>query len=359
MTDTLNDLTALGWDPRFAEAFDPFAAEGFEPGRVILEHQHIYRVTTVRDEPRATVSGRFRHTATLRADYPAVGDWVAIDRPRGSPRARIQAVLPRRARFTRKVAGDETQAQVVAANVDTVFLVTGLDRDFNLRRIERYLVTAWEGGSTPVVILNKADVCDDVAGRCDEVSRVAPGVPVHAISCRSGEGLDALAPYLEHGRTVALLGSSGVGKSTLINRLIGFERQRTGTVREHDSRGRHTTSHRELVALPTGGLLIDTPGMRELQLWNVGEAIHDTFDEIRRASEGCHFRDCQHDTEPRCAVKAAVEAGEIPGSRLENYRQLQRELDHLAARQDQRQLAENKRRDRVIHRAQRLHMPRE
>jgi ribosome biogenesis GTPase len=356
---TPRDLTALGWDARFEEAFAPHAAEGFEPGRVILEHQHIYRVTTGHDEPHATVSGRFRHTAATRADYPAVGDWVALERRASGSRARIVAVLPRRSRFTRKVAGHETEAQVVAANVDVVFLVAGLDRDFNVRRIERYLVTTWEGGATPVVVLNKADLCDDAAGRQDEVSRVAPGVAVHPVSCRTGEGLDSLLGYIGPGRTVALLGSSGVGKSTLINRLAGFERQRTREVRDKDSRGRHTTSHRELVVLPSGGLLIDTPGMRELQLWSVGGAIHDTFDEIRQAGAGCHFRDCRHDTEPRCAVKAAVEAGTISRDRLENYLQLQRELDNLAVRQDERQLAEEKRKDRVIHRAQRLHKPRE
>jgi ribosome biogenesis GTPase len=358
MTTLSRDLATLGWDHEFSQAFSPYAVEGFEPARVVLEHQHIYRVTTAHDELAATVAGRFRHTAAVRTDYPAVGDWVAIARRPGAARVAIQAVLPRRSRFVRKVAGSETEAQVVAANVDTVFIVAGLDRDFNPRRIERYLVTTWEGGATPVVVLNKADLCPEVAARVDEIRTIASGVPVHAVSCRTGDGLPGLNMHLQPGRTVALLGSSGVGKSTIINRLLGFDRQPTREVRERDSRGRHTTSNRELIVLPSGGLLIDTPGMRELQLWNVGEAIHDAFDDIHAAGAGCHFKDCRHDTEPRCAVKAAVAAGEIAPERLDNYVRLQRELDALAARQDERQMLEAKRRERVIHRAQRQHKPR-
>jgi ribosome biogenesis GTPase len=304
------------------------------------------------------VSGRFRHTAASRADYPSVGDWVALARPHGG-RALIHAVLPRRSRFLRKVAGSETEAQVVAANIDVIFIVGGLDDDFNLRRIERYLVTAWEGGATPVVVLNKADLTAAVEERIAEVTTIAPGVPVHPVSCRSGEGLAALQTYLAPGRTVALIGSSGVGKSTIINRLAGFDRQRTRDVRASDSRGRHTTTNRELVLLPGGGLLIDTPGMRELQLWNVGDALGDAFDDIRDAAAGCHFRDCRHETEPRCAVKAAVAEGRIKAERLENYRRLQRELDHLAVRQDERQALDAKRKERTLSRAQRAFKARE
>jgi ribosome biogenesis GTPase len=358
MTRASLDLASLGWDRQWAAAFDPWAGRRFEPARVILEHQHIYRVATARDEPFATVAGRFRHTAASRADYPAVGDWVAIERRPPSDRVLIHGVLPRRSRFSRKVAGDETAPQIVAANVDVAFLVSGLD-DVNLRRIERYLVTAWEGGTSPVIVLNKADLCEDVEARVADVARIAPGVPVHPVSCVTGDGLDDLRAHAAPGRTVALLGSSGVGKSTIINRLLGYDRQRTGEVRARDRRGRHTTSNRELVALPGGGLLIDTPGMRELQLWDVGSALHDAFDDIRRVAAGCHFRDCRHDTEPRCAVKAAVEAGEIPRERLENYLRLQREVEHLAARQDARRALDEKHKTRAIPRAQRAHTPRE
>jgi ribosome biogenesis GTPase len=358
MTRSSIDLASLGWDQQRAAEFDSWAARGCEPARVILEHQHIYRVATASDEPFATVSGRFRHEAASRADYPAVGDWVAIERRPASDRVLIQGVLPRRSRFSRKAAGDETAPQIVAANIDVVFLVSGLDGDFNLRRIERYLVTAWEGGTTPVIVLNKADLCEDVAARVAEAERIAPGVPVHPVSCVTGAGLDDLRAYAAPGRTIALLGSSGVGKSTIINRLLGHDRQRTREVRARDSRGRHTTTNRELIALPGGGLLIDTPGMRELQLWDVGAALNDAFDDIRRAAAGCHFRDCRHDTEPRCAVKAAVEVGEIPRERLENYRRLQRELEHLAARQDVRRALDEKQKTRAIHRAQRTHTSR-
>jgi ribosome biogenesis GTPase len=250
------DLEALGWDAALTHAFAAHAETGREPARVILEHQHLYRVATASDEPTAVISGRLRHEAGSREDYPAVGDWVVIERGTTSPRVTIHAVLPRRSRFSRKVAGGETAVQVVAANIDLVFLVAGLDRDYSPRRIERYLVTTWEGGATPVVVLNKADLCEAVEARVAEIERMAPGVPVHAVSCQTGAGLDALDRYMQHGRTVALLGSSGVGKSTIINRLLGFDRQRTREVRESDSRGRHTTSNRELVVLPSGGLLI-------------------------------------------------------------------------------------------------------
>jgi len=351
MTSARPDLRGLGWNDDLAAAFDALGSERGEAGRVVLEHQHLYRVTTAAGDVAAAVSGRFRHRAASRSDFPAVGDWVSIERnPAG--RALIHAVLPRRSRFVRKVAGQETTAQVIAANIDLAFVVAGLDADFNLRRIERYLVTAWEGGASPVVVLNKADLGSDVDARVSELAVIAPDVPVHVVSCRTGLGMPSLVTRIAPGCTAALLGSSGVGKSSIINYFLGFDRQRTRDVRLQDSRGRHTTTNRELVLLPSGGLLIDTPGIRELQLWNVGDALDDVFEDVRRAAVNCHYRDCRHNTEPRCAVKLAVDAGEIPRDRLENYRRLQSELRHLATKQDERLALDEKRRERTTHRAQ-------
>jgi ribosome biogenesis GTPase len=353
------DLAALGWDENFAAAYSAIAgtldADSVVPGRVALEHQHIYRVYTADDEPLAVVSGRFRHRAAGRHEYPAVGDWVALERRRGH-RAVIQHVLPRRSQFSRKVAGDTTEQQVVAANVDIVFLVSGLDDDFNLRRIERYLAAAHEGGARPVIVLNKADLRDDADAVVEDVRRIAAGVSIHAVDCTSERGLEPLLPYIEPGRTVAFLGSSGVGKSTIINRLVGRNLQRTAAVRASDSRGRHTTTHRELIVLPSGGLLIDTPGMRELQLWDTAAgSLADTFDDIEARAAGCHFRDCTHDTEPRCAVREAVERGELAPERLGSYHRLQREREALARQKDARAQSEERRKWRTIHKSMRLH----
>jgi ribosome biogenesis GTPase len=285
-----------------------------------------------------------------RREYPAVGDWVAIERGGAGQRATIHAVLPRRSRFSRKAAGEVTEEQVVASNVDIVFLVSGLDRDFNPRRIERYLVTAREGGTTPVVILNKADLVGDLAPIVAEVTELAAGAPVHAISSKARRGLAELDPYLTRGTTIALLGSSGVGKSTLINALLGTERQRTLEVREKDGRGRHSTTNRELIALPHGALLIDTPGMRELQLWEGDGAIDETFEDIDAIAPDCYYRDCQHDTEPRCAVKAAVARGDLSPARLDSFQRLRREVKHLERKVDHAAAAEEKRRWKIIHR---------
>ncbi len=343
------DLESLGWTAAWAARFEPFAQEALIPARVALEHQHIYRVYTGGDEPLAHVAGRFRHRATARQEYPAVGDWVALERAHGHTRATIHAVLPRTSRFSRKAAGDVTAEQVVAANIDLVFLVSGLDRDFSLRRIERYLVTAREGGARPVLVLNKSDLCPNLPAVLDEVARAAAGAPVHAISSLTREGLDAIGPYLVRGRTIALLGSSGVGKSTLINVLLGHDRQRTRAVRAHDSRGRHTTTHRELVPLPQGALLIDTPGMRELSLWESESALDEAFEDIETLAHGCGFRDCLHDSEPRCAVKAAVADGRLPADRLASFHRLRRELRNLETKIDERAASEKKREQKILH----------
>jgi ribosome biogenesis GTPase len=342
-------LEALGWTDRFASAFLAHAAPDVVPGRVSLEHQHIYRVLTERGEVLARVAGRLRHEATTTIEYPAVGDWVALRSRPGELRSTILAILPRRSRFSRKVAGDATREQIVAANIDTVFLTTGLDLDFNLRRIERYLVTAWESGAQPVVLLTKSDLCDDPDARVRDVEGIASGAPVHATSARRNDGLAVLRQYLSPGRTVALLGSSGVGKSTLINRLIGHEQQRTAAVGRYKGRGRHTTTNRELILLPEGGLVIDTPGLREIQLWEVGGSIGATFADVEALAAGCQFGDCRHETEPRCAVRQAVAGGSLPAERLESYVKLRREADHLAEKQDKLAQLQTKRKWKTLH----------
>jgi ribosome biogenesis GTPase len=352
------DLATYGWNSNLSEQFEPYAAAGLKPGRIAREHTHIYNVLTALGEIRARVTGKFRHDARGRQDFPAVGDWVAI-RADAAGDAQIHALLSRRSKFSRKVAGNTTEEQVVATNVDTIFVVTALDRDFNLRRLERYLVVGRESQATPVIVLNKADLCEEVESAVAQVTLIANDVPVHAVSCVRPEGLDELKRYLRTGETVALLGSSGVGKSTLINRLLGEERQRTGDVRARDRRGRHTTSHRELIVMPNGALIIDTPGLRELQLWDVDEGIRETFDDIETLAASCFFRDCRHQDEPHCAVKAAIQDGRLAGAHLDNYQKLRREQLVLAARQDPRTAENRKRRWKALSKAARRHRPRQ
>jgi ribosome biogenesis GTPase len=251
----------------------------------------------------------------------------------------------------RRAAGDETVQQVLAANVDTVFLVMGLDRDYNPRRVERALVLAWESGAEPVIVLNKTDLSDEVEARRAEVEAAAPGVPVVALSAKRSEGLADLGPWLRRGRTVALLGSSGVGKSTIVNRLLGEERQRTREVRESDQRGRHTTTHRELLALPGGGLLIDTPGLREIQLWATEGGLAAAFGDVETLAAGCRFRDCAHEAEPGCAVRAAVEEGTLPPERLASFHKLRAELRSLEIREDPERLRAERARWRSMHKS--------
>jgi ribosome biogenesis GTPase len=351
-------LESLGWSPFFAEAFAPYAAEGLVPGRVTREHRGIFRVQAEAGEYVAELAGRLRHEARGRADLPAVGDWVALLPAAQGLRATIQAVLPRRSRFARKAAGEEHDEQVAAANVDTVFLVSGLDRDFNPRRIERYLVMAWESGARPVILLNKADLSTDPEAARREVEAIAGGVPVHVVSVREGRGLEQLEPYLRARETVALLGSSGVGKSTLLNRLSGVEKQATRAVRASDSRGRHTTSHRQIFVLPSGALMVDTPGMRELQLWEAGVGLEATFDDVDTLAAGCRFGNCAHGAEPGCAVRAALADGRLEEGRFASYLKLRDEGARVAREQDKRARSDANRKIRSVHRNARKHHPR-
>jgi ribosome biogenesis GTPase len=313
---------------------------------VAVEHRGGYVLYTESGELRAEVSPRLRSRASGRADFPAVGDWVAIGD------GYIHAVLPRRTKFSRKVAWAETEEQVVAANVDVVFLVTALGQDFNVRRLERYLIMAWESGAQPVVVLTKCDLGEDVAAAVAEAEAIAFGVPVVATSAVTGLGLEELRAHVVAGQTVALLGSSGVGKSTLVNRLAGSELLKTQEIRA-DGRGRHTTVHRELVLLPDGGLVLDTPGMRELQLWESDEGVAQAFSDVEELVTECRFSDCGHDTEPGCAVRAAIAAGTLAEERYASYVKLKRELHYLEIRLDKRARSEERKRWRAIGKEQR------
>jgi ribosome biogenesis GTPase len=345
-------LQHLGWDPAHAAAFGPYSDSGFHAGRVAVEHRGALVLLSPDGEVWADVPGRLRHRADSAADLPAVGDWVAYARHPQADRATVEAVLPRRTAFVRKVAGFETVEQVVAANVDVVFVVTSLDSDLNPRRLERYLTLAWESGAEPVVVLTKADLCDRVDAALDEVGALTFGVPAHAVSAVTGEGLDTVAAHVGPGRTATLVGSSGVGKSTLINSLHGEARLDTGELRS-DGRGRHTTTRRELVVLAGGGCLIDTPGMRELTLWDAEDGLGQAFDDVEQLAGECRFTDCRHRGEPGCAVGAAIASGQLSAERLESYRHLERELRYLETRHDARARSEQRKRWRAINLDQR------
>jgi len=326
-------LIDLGWDSSFDKSFESFNDRNLSPARIARENRNNYLTLSSDGELVGELSGKFHNETNGSAGRPAIGDWVTISPRPNEGRATIHALFPRKSAFVRKVAGMITEAQIVAANIDTVFIVCGLDNNFNPRRVERYLALAWESGATPVVILNKVDLCDDAESLVAEIESIAIGVPVHPISAVAGTGLAVFSDYLTTGKTAAFLGSSGVGKSTIINSLLGAERLKVGEVREYDGRGRHTTSFRELILLPGGGIVIDTPGMREIQVWGDDEGLKQAFDDIQALALQCRFTDCNHHTEPGCAVKKAVLDGTLDPDRLRSYMKLKRELQYLAARQ--------------------------
>ena len=318
-------LDAIGWHPAFAAAFEAHEASGRVPARVVAEERGQFLVHDGSATLAASVSGRLRYESDGDPlAFPSVGDWVVTAPNGGGGTATIHGLIPRRSAIVRRAPSDHsTGAQVLAANVDVVFIVSSLNAEMNLRRLERYLSVAWESGALPVVVLSKADLDDDVGGHLVAAAAVAPGVEVIAASAVSGEGIEAVRAHLAPGRTVAFIGSSGVGKSTLVNALAGRELLTTAGIREDDARGRHTTTRRQLVPLAEG-LVIDTPGMRELGLLD-GDGLASAFDDVETAARGCRFSDCRHQIEPGCAVRSALATGDLDPDRFRAYRKLERE----------------------------------
>ncbi len=343
-------LRTLGWDEGWEEAAAPWSGQGFEFGRVAAEDRGSYVVWIGDMEHRAEVSGRFLFTADSPSEFPKVGDWVVLSVFGDADAEVIHGVLPRRSRLARKASGETTEEQVLAANIDVIFIVQGLDHDYSLRRLERHLVMIHEGGARPAVVLNKADLRKDYPGLAEAVTDLAPGIEVFTASAFTNLGLDELSSFIREGQTYAFIGSSGVGKSTLINKLLGRSLLKTAEVRAKDSKGRHTTSRRELVRLPGGGLLIDTPGIREFGLWDAEGGLEETYAEIAASARGCRYADCSHIHEAGCAVIRAVEEGRIPRPRYESYLKLRKELAYLEVRQTQSKEIASRKKFKSIHR---------
>lgn len=324
------NINDFGWNQFFEQEWNKRSNEGMIAGRIVADYGQMVRVATDAGE---LFVNRPIHKQNNEFQM-AVGDWVALEYVSGTELASISFVLTRKTKFSRAAAGIELKEQIVAANVDIVFLIQSLNKDFNMRRLERYLIAAWESGAVPVIVLTKSDCCEDVAEKMSIVFSTAPGVEVHAISCVTGEGIEGIRKYFVPGKTIAVLGTSGVGKSTLVNTLAGEELLKTESIREDDSRGRHTTTHRELIVLPNGGLILDTPGMRTLSLWEAEIGMEVMFGDVEELTTQCHFHDCKHQNEPGCAVRAALEAGTLEIKRWESWQKLQKELLHLEAKKE-------------------------
>jgi ribosome biogenesis GTPase / thiamine phosphate phosphatase len=337
-------LSRWGWNSYFEATWSEANRESAVPARVVAQQRKYWRVAGAFGECLAEASGTLRLAAEAGSDWPAVGDWVSVELRKPRESAVIRTVLPRRNRFCRKAAGKRVEEQVIAANVETALLVFALDGDFNPRRAERYIAQCWESGVKPVLLLNKADKCEDASGKTAEMERVTLGNPVCVVSAKNGWGMEQVERLLIPSHTLVMLGSSGAGKSTLTNRLLREPLQKVNEVRANDNRGRHTTTARELFALPGGALLIDTPGLRELQLWDTEEGLTQAFADIDLLAARCRFKDCRHKLEPGCAVQAAVQGGELDLARLENRRKLLREQEFLRRKVDPEARSREKRR---------------
>lgn len=348
-------LEDLGWGPFFREQTAQLNNEGLAPMRVAEEQRGAFVLWGEAGACDAVLPGRWLHEAHGRDGFPAVGDWVLARELAGEDRAVIEHLLTRRSALSRKTAGERTDEQIMAANVDLIFIVASLNRELNLRRVERYLAVAWESGATPVLVLNKADLAGDRSASLREVHDVAPGVDVYESSAITGEGIDALNIALKYGQTAVFVGSSGVGKSSLVNRLLGNEAQTISHIRS-DDKGRHTTTSRQMLIAPGGAVIIDTPGIRELQLWDAGEGLGQAFSDVESLAAGCSFRDCTHTSEPGCAVTGALRSGDLDRGRFDSYRKLQREQIFIESKKDDRLRSEEKKKWKQIHKDNRRRM---
>ena len=329
------DLKQLGFDAFFQKHFKQCQNKSLSTGRICAQHKESYKLFSEYGELSAIISGKYRNNCKSIEDFPVVGDWALFNYIANENKAVIQDVLPRKSKFSRKIAGNKTEEQVIASNIDFAFIVCALNYDFNPRRIERYLSLIWQSGATPVVILTKADLCSNVDKKITEVETIAFAVDILAISNISKEGIEVLDKYFHNNKTVVLLGSSGVGKSSLINNLAKNNIMKVNELRNNIEKGRHTTTHKQMILLPDEGLIIDTPGIRELQLWDAKEGISYTFNDIEEIAQYCKFNNCTHSNEPGCAVQEAIKTGALDFKRLENYLKVKKEQEYLVSRQTQ------------------------
>ncbi len=347
----MKSLNSLGWNSFFEKQFEQYKLSGFETGRIINEQKERYIVFTEYGEFQGEISGRLLYSTGSNSDFPKVGDWVAVSIFKEESKVIIHEVLERRNKFSRQAAGQKIDEQVLASNIDAVFIVQSLDQNFNIKRMERYISMIYEMKAEPVILLNKSDLIGNPQEKLEEVRKIFPGIISFSLSSFYNVGIEQVMEFIQPSSTYMLIGSSGVGKSTIINRLAGEDILRTNEVREKDSKGKHTTTSRQMIVLKNGGLLIDTPGMRGFKLWNAESGLEETFNEIENFAEDCHFSDCTHTSEIKCAVIDALKSGKISEERYESYLKLQKELRYLETKQNKFSYLESKKRMKIINKA--------